>query len=30
MSQLHIIIEEQGLRDGMQTIPINVEPDRKL
>lgn len=30
MSQQHIIIEEQGLRDGMQTIPINVEPERKL
>lgn len=30
MSQQHIIIEEQGLRDGMQTIPISVEPERKL
>jgi hydroxymethylglutaryl-CoA lyase len=30
MSPQHIIIEEQGLRDGMQTIPINVEPERKL
>ena len=30
MSQQQIIIEEQGLRDRMQTIPINVEPEKKL
>ena len=30
MNKQHIIIEEQGLRDGMQAIPINVEPERKL